>query len=51
MFQDTKLIHRNPLYSYTLKMRKQKEKLRKQSNSSLKQTNKKLKHLGINLPK
>ena len=41
MFQDTKLIHRNPLYSYTLKMRKQKEKLRKQSNSPLKQTNKK----------
>ena len=37
MFQDIKLIHRNPLYYYTLKMRKQKEKLGKQSNSLLKQ--------------
>ena len=30
--QDIKLIHRNPLHSYTLTMRKQKEKLRKQSH-------------------
>ena len=30
-----KLIHRNPLHSYTLTMTKQKEKLRKQSHSLL----------------
>ena len=35
--QDIKLIHRNPLHSYTLTMRKQKEKLRKQSHSPLQQ--------------
>ena len=34
-FQDIKLIHRNPLHSYTLTMRKQKEKLRKQFHSPL----------------
>ena len=28
-FQDTKLIHRNLLHSYTLTMKEQKEKLRK----------------------
>ena len=33
--QDIKLIHRNPLHSYTLTMRKQKEKLRKQFHSPL----------------
>ena len=33
--QDIKLIHGNPLHSYTLTIRKQKEKLRKQSNSPL----------------
>ena len=33
--QDIKLSHRNPLYSYTLTMRKQKEKLRKQFHSPL----------------
>ena len=33
--QDIKLTHRNPLYSYTLTMRKQKEKLRKQFHSPL----------------
>ena len=33
--QDKKLMHRNPLHSYTLTMRKQKEKLRKQFYSSL----------------
>ena len=30
--QDTKLIYRNLLYSYTLTMKGQKEKLRKQSH-------------------
>jgi len=34
-FQDIKLTHRNPLHSYTLTMRKQKEKLRKQFQSPL----------------
>ena len=33
--QDIKLTHRNPLHSYTLTMRKQKEKLRKQFHSPL----------------
>ena len=33
--QDIKLTHRNPLHSYTLIMRKHKEKLRKQFHSSL----------------
>ena len=46
--QDIKLIHRNPLYSYTLTMRKQRE---------IKETipftiaMKWIKHFGINLPK
>ena len=35
--QDIKLTHRNPLHSYTLTMRKQKEKLRKQFHSLLQQ--------------
>ena len=35
--QDIKLIHRNPLHSYTLTMREQKEKLRKQFHSALQQ--------------
>ena len=48
-FQDIKLTHRNPLHSYTLTMRKQKEELRKQSHSLLQW--KKIKHLRINLPK
>ena len=47
--QDIKLIHRNPLHSYTLTMRKQKEKLRKQSHSPLQQ--KRTKYLGMNLPR
>ena len=34
-YQDIKLIHRNPFHSYTLTMRKQKEKLRKQFHSPL----------------
>ena len=46
--QDIKLTHRNPVHSYTLTMRKQKEKLRKQFHSPLQQ---KIKYLGINLPK
>ena len=33
--QDIKSTHRNPLHSYTLIMRKQKEKLRKQFHSAL----------------
>ena len=33
--QDVKLTHRNPLHSYTLTMRKQKEKLRKHYHSPL----------------
>ena len=33
--QNIKSIHRNPLHSYTLTMRKQKEKLRKQFHSPL----------------
>ena len=35
--QDIKLTHRNLLHSYTLTMRKQKEKLRKQYHSPLPQ--------------
>ena len=35
--QDIKLTHRNPLHSYILTMRKQKEKLRKQYHSQLQQ--------------
>ena len=35
--QDIKSTHRNPLHSYTLIMRKQKEKLRKQFHSPLQQ--------------
>ena len=37
---DIKLTHRNPLHSYTLTMRKQKEKLRKQFHSTLHEKNK-----------
>ena len=33
--QDIKLTHRSPFHSYTLTMRKQKEKLRKQFHSTL----------------
>ena len=35
--EDIKLTHRNPLHSYKLTIRKQKEKLRKQFHSSLQQ--------------
>ena len=46
--QDIKLTHTNPLHSYTLTMRKQKEKLRKQFHSPLNEMNKILR---MNLPK
>ena len=36
-FPDTKLIHSNPLYSYALTTKIQKEKLRNQSHSPLQQ--------------
>ena len=45
--QDIKSTHRNPLHSYTLIMRKQKEKLRKQFHPPLHEKNK----IGIYLPK
>ena len=35
--QDVELTHRNPLHSYTLTMRKHKEKLRKQFHSPMQQ--------------
>src|SRR5574337_2142490 len=44
--QDIKSTHRNPLHSYTLIMRKQKEKLRKHSIAM-----ERIKYLGIYLPK
>ena len=47
--QNIKLTHRNPLHSYTLTIRKQKEKLRKQFHSPLQQ--KRIKYFGIHLPK
>ena len=45
--QDIKLKHRNPLYSYTLTMRKQRE-----LNETIPFTvaTKRMKYLGINLP-
>ena len=46
--QDIKLKHRNPLHSYTLTMRKQKEKLRKQPFTI---ATKRIKYLGVYLPK
>ena len=45
--QDIKSTSRNPLHSYTLIMRKQKEKLRKQFHSPLQRKE----YLGIYLPK
>ena len=48
--QDIKLTHRNPLHSYTLTMRKQKEKLRKKF-LPFTIAMKRIKYLGINLPK
>ena len=35
--QDIKLIQRNPLHSYTLTVKKRKEKFRQQSHSPLQQ--------------
>ena len=49
--QDIKSTNRNPLHSYTLTMRKQKEKLRKQFHSPLQRKNKILFYLKICLPK
>ena len=46
--QDIKSTHRNPLHSYTLTMRKQKEKLRKWKFTI---ATKIIKSLGINLHK
>ena len=46
-WQDIKLTYRNPLHSYTLTMKKQKEKLRKQYHSPLQQKE----YLGVYLPK
>ena len=46
--QDTKLIHRNPLHSYTLTMRKQRE-IKETISSTI--VMKRIKYLGINLPK
>ena len=43
-FQDIKLVHRNPLNSHTLTMRKHKER-------SFIIAMKRIKYLGINLPK
>ena len=45
--QDIKLTHRNPLHSYTLTMRKQKEK----EKITFTIVMKKIKYSGINLPK
>ena len=47
--QDTKLMHRNLLHSYTLMMKNLKVELRKHSHLPLQQ--KKIKYLGINLPR
>ena len=46
--QNTKLIHRNLIYSYRLTMKDQKGKLRKQPHLPLQQKEKQ--YLGINLP-
>ena len=47
MLQDTKLIHRNLLHSYTLTSKAQKEKL----SNPITITSKRIKNLGINLTK
>ena len=46
-FQDIKLTHRNPLHSYTLTMRKQKEKETNPFTIAMRR----IQYLGINLPK
>ena len=48
-FQDIKLTHRNPLHSYTVTMRKQKEKFKKIIPFTI--VMKRIKYLGIYLPK
>ena len=48
-FQDIKLTHRNPLHSFILTFRKQKEKLRKLIPFTI--TRQRIKYLGISLPK
>ena len=48
-YQDTKLMHRNLLHSYTLTTKTLKEKLRKHFPFTTK--TKIIKYLGINLPK
>ena len=51
--QDIKLTHKNPLHSYTLTMRKQKEKLRGKKKRKIKETipftiaMKRIKYLGM----
>ena len=47
--QAIKLIHRNPLHSYTVTMRKQKEKFKKIIPFTI--AMKRIKYLGIYLPK
>ena len=47
--QDIKSTHRNPLHSYILTMRKQKEKLRKTIPFTI--ATKRIKYLGIYQPK
>ena len=47
-FQDIKLVHTNPLHSYTLTMKKKKE-IKEQIPPTL--AMKRKKYLGINLPK
>ena len=49
--KDIKLTHRNPLHSYTLTMRKQKEKLSKKKPLPFTIAAKRIKYLGINIPK
>ena len=46
--KDIKLIHRNPLHSYTLTMKKEKEI---EETISFTIAMKRIKYLGINLPK
>ena len=48
MLQNIKLTHINPLHSYTLTMRKQKEKLR---TIPFTIATKRIKYLGVYLPK
>ena len=47
--QDIKLTHKHPLYSYTLKMRKQKEKFKETTPFPI--ATKRIKYSRINRPK